>query len=300
MTPLWRLSPDKVWTLDRPRLLAILNVTPDSFSDGGQLPTAQAVARAARDAIDAGADGLDIGGESTRPGAQRVSASEQVARVVPAIIAARREVGDGPAITIDTTLEEVARQALDAGADAVNDVSAGTESRHMLTLCAQRRCAIVLMHRLAPPESDSYSTHYGRAGQASAPAYGDVVHEVGAYLSTRALAALDAGVHCKSICIDPGLGFGKTVAQNIELIERGAELACLGWPVLSGCSRKSFVGRAMNLPEGHHPRERAPGSVELALRHARPSPGVVGAHVLRVHDVALHARALRTAGLWPA
>lgn len=284
----WRVSTTRTLSLASPKVLGILNVTPDSFSDGGDLPDPAAVVRRAGEMLAAGAAGLDIGGESTRPGASRVLGAAQIDRVVPAITAVRRAFGPEPIITIDTTLSAVALAALDAGADAVNDVSAGQESADMFALCAQRRCGIILMHRAKPPEMDHFSTAYGRAGIPAAPAYSDVVHDVGLMLASRAIAAIDAGVPQESIVLDPGLGFGKSVADNLALIERTAELAELGYPILSGISRKSFVGAFMGLPAGHQPRDRVSGSVTLARRHI-----AAGARLLRVHDVAEHIAAIR-------
>ena len=292
--------------LSVPRLMAILNVTPDSFSDGGVLNvgTAEGVAQvvlAARRAVEQGASVLDIGGESTRPGAERVGADEQLARVIPAILGVRAAL-PGVVITIDTTLAAVAAGAFDAGADAVNDVSAGTESRGMLALCAARGRGITLMHRRAMPGADSYSTRYGLTGEREAPTYGDCVHEVGEFLARRALAAMDAGVPHRAIVIDPGLGFGKTVEQNLELIERTGELAELGYPVLSGISRKSFVGAwaaggqaaglgVEPLGPGHTPAQRDGASALLAARHV-----AAGARLVRIHNVAAHSAILTVRG----
>lgn len=288
MPSFWRISPSKSWSLDRPRLLAILNLTPDSFSDGGRLPTPAAAAEAARRALDAGADGLDVGGESTRPGSRSVAAAEQIHRVAPAIAAIRKAVGDAPIITIDTTLSAVASAALDAGADAVNDTSAGLDDPAILHLCAARRRGIILMHRLRPPREDVYSDRYTPGGPEPIAASADIVHTIGEFLARRALAAIQAGIPEESIVLDPGLGFGKTVAQNLELIRRTGELAALGYPILSGLSRKSFVGRFMNLPDGGAPADRVQGSVDLSRQHL-----AAGASIFRVHDVAEHAAALR-------
>ncbi|MGH7133207.1 MAG: dihydropteroate synthase [Phycisphaerales bacterium] len=289
MPPVWRISPSKSWSFDRPRLLAILNLTPDSFSDGGELSTPQAAADAARRAIDAGADGLDLGGESTRPGSLPVPAAEQVHRVVPGLSAIRRAIGDKPVITIDTTLSAVAAAALDTGADAVNDTSAGLDDPAILALCAARRRGIILMHRLRPPREDVYSDRYPPTPGGPEPiaSDADIVHTIGEFLARRALAAIQAGIPAASIVLDPGLGFGKTVEQNLELIRRTSELAALGYPILSGLSRKSFVGRFMSLENGGTPKDRVCGSVDLSLQHL-----AAGASIFRVHDVAEHAAGL--------
>ncbi|MEX2218535.1 MAG: dihydropteroate synthase [Phycisphaerales bacterium] len=273
--------------LDRPRLVAILNLTPDSFYDGGRLGTVEEAVRAAERAVADGADVLDLGGESTRPGAQRVGPEEQVRRIVPVIGAIRARggaAGDIP-ISVDTTLAPVARAALDAGADAINDVSAGAEDAGMFGLAAQRSAGLILMHRLRPPERDSYSDRY-----AEPPRYGDVAAEVSAFLRERCAAAGARGVAPGSIVIDPGLGFGKTVEQNLELIRRTGELAALGYPVLSGLSRKSFTGRAAGLAEST-PAERLGATLALSVAHL-----IAGARLFRVHDVAEHRRAVSAAG----
>lgn len=279
----WEPARDRPMTLDRPRIMAILNVTPDSFSDGGQLATPALVAERARRAIDEGADLLDIGGESTRPGARRVPADEQIARVVPSV-AAIRDAGINAPISVDTTLAPVARAAIDAGADAINDVSAGTEDESMLALAAEKACGLVLMHRLRAPDQDSFSDRYERP-----PAYDDVVTDVRDALAERLRAALGAGVDAGRVVLDPGLGFGKSVEQNLELIEGTGELLTLGRPVLSALSLKSFVGR-VSLGRDSTPGERLSGSLALSVRHLAR-----GARIFRVHHVAPHREALDAA-----
>ncbi|MCU0689129.1 MAG: dihydropteroate synthase [Phycisphaerales bacterium] len=279
------------WSIDLrvPRVIGIVNCTPDSFSDGGELATVEAAVARAEEMIAAGAIGVDIGGESTRPGAQSVAEAEQIRRVVPVIAMLRAKrgalAGGGPLITVDTTRVAVAQAALEAGADGVNDVSGATDDAAMLDLCARAKCGIILMHRARPPAEDRYSTAYvgGAAGSAAAPAYGDVVHAVGHFLASRALAALQAGIALEAIMLDPGLGFGKSVADNLSLIARTGELTELGYPIMSGLSRKSFVGAHMNLPAGHQPSQRLAGTLDLSARHA-----AAGARLLRVHDVREH------------
>ncbi len=263
--------------------MAILNVTPDSFSDGGTLATPRLAAEAARRAIDEGADLLDIGGESTRPGAQRVPADDQIHRTVPAIRAIRDAGIDAP-ITIDTTRARTAAAALDAGADAVNDVSGATEDPGMLALVAERRCGVVLMHRLRPPDEDSFSDQYERT-----PEYADVVEDVRAALAAMLDRAIDAGIPIESVVLDPGLGFGKSVEQNLALIRGTDRVASLGCPVLSGISRKSFVGRAA-LGRDSDPTERLEGTIALSVQHLAR-----GARVFRVHDPGPARRALDAA-----
>lgn len=286
----WHIAPGKVWTLDRPRLLGILNVTPDSFFDGGRHDDAARAVAAGLAMLAEGADGLDIGGESTRPGSAPVAPRAQVRRVVPVIRALRARAGGDVVITIDTTSALVARAALDAGADAINDTSGGEDDPAIRTLAAERACGLILMHRLRRPQDDTFSDRYGRAVRA--PRYGDVVRSVRAALARLAARALRAGVARACIVIDPGLGFGKTVEQNLDLIRRTPELGALGYPILSGLSRKSFVGRAMT-PAGEEPpppEGRLAGTLALSLAHAR-----LGAMLLRVHDVRAHAALLRAA-----
>lgn len=278
--------------LQQPLVVAILNLTPDSFSDGGKLDSPEAATLAALDAVKAGAAMLDIGGESTRPGAARVPAADQIARVIPgirAIRAAGAELATIP-ISIDTTLEPVARAALDAGADAINDVSGALEDPAILTLAAERSAGLILMHRERPPDKDQYSTAYGRPSGPT-PVGGDIVAHVRAALEAMLERARVAGVRDHAIVLDPGLGFGKSVQQNIELIRRTPELLSLGRPILSGVSRKSFVG-AVSAPPGATltPAERLPGTLALSIEHLR-----AGARLFRVHDVAAHTQALRAA-----
>ncbi len=279
----WHLG-DKRLDLSHPVLMGIVNVTPDSFSDGGRLATPESAAEfAARLALE-GAAVLDVGGESTRPGSLRVDASEQIRRVVPAIRAIRARL-PFVAISIDTTLTPVARAALDAGADAINDVSGATEDPSILALAAERRAGLVLMHRLRPPGEDSYSDRYP-----TPPSYTDVVLEVRDLLRRQSDRALHSGVARESIILDPGLGFGKSVEHNAQLIRRTPELLSLGFPILSGLSRKSFVGR-LGLGRDSTPDERLPATLAASLEHQRR-----GARLFRVHDVAAHASAFRAAG----
>lgn len=291
----WRLANGRIVALDRPRLMAILNITPNSFYDGGVLTDAGAALAAAERAVAEGADLLDIGGESTHPGAARVEAAEQIRRVAPVIEAIRRAPGAVAEIpiSVDTTLAPVARAALDAGADAINDVASGQEDAAMLPLAAARGAGIVLMHRLAPPDRDRYSDRYERP-----PEYADVMASVREFLADRTAAALEAGCEPDRIVLDPGLGFGKTVEQNLELIRRTGELTRLPprpglpegpWPVLSALSRKSFVGRAGGL-EGSEPAERLAPTLGLSLMQ-----WLAGACLFRVHDVAAHRQALAAA-----
>lgn len=285
----WRIAEGREISLAEPTILGIINVTPDSFYAGSRMDSPLVAAAAAERMMMEGAAGFDIGGESTRPGSSRVTALEQIARVVPAIRAIRARLGKNPVITVDTTSSTVAAAALDAGADAINDVSAGRDDAGMLTLCGSRRVGLILMHRLNRPEHDHYSTAYSPH---ASPSYGDVVAVLQAFFRERVSAALAAGVERAGIVIDPGLGFGKTVEQNLLLIERTSELVSLGYPVMSGISRKSFTVRAGRLPGGDStpPEERLAATVGLSVVHLN-----AGARLFRVHDVAAHKQSLTAA-----
>jgi len=269
--------------------MTILNATPDSFSDGGELSTADRMVNAAQQAETDGADMLDIGGESTRPGADRIDAEEQIRRVVPAIRAIRDARITLP-ISVDTTLSRVAEAALDAGADAINDVSGATEDHTMLPLAAERRCGLILMHRLRPPGADRYSDRYAATDRPEYP--GGVVGAVRAALQERLDAAAGGGIDAASVVLDPGLGFGKTVEQNLELIRGTPDLLELGRPILGGASRKSFVGRlaAGQDRDPPPPAERDTASIVFTIAHLR-----AGARLFRVHATRAHAEALRCA-----
>lgn len=307
------MSSARTITLDdpsRPAIIAILNATPDSFYSGSTAShVADAIEMALRH-VQEGAAALDIGGESTRPGSSRIDAPTQIARVVPIIAAIRAHADAALAnipISVDTTLAQVAAAALDAGADAINDVSAGTEDPELLPLAATRGAGVILMHRALDPTRDRYSDSYAQHAdsQTAAPMGDDstaVVHAVVQSLATRINAALAAGVAPDAILIDPGLGFGKTVAQNMALIRATRALAMCtpgapdpsrGWPVLSALSRKSFSGR-VSLNRDSTPAERLEGTLALSVIHADlASP--FGAAAFRVHDVEPHVRALRAA-----
>jgi dihydropteroate synthase len=279
----WTISNERAILLDRPFLMGILNITPDSFSDGGAYnDPIQAVARAQR-MLEEGADLLDVGGESTRPGAKRVDACEQIKRVVP-VIQGIRAAGIWLPISIDTTSAEVARAALSVGADIINDVSAGLEDDGMLDLAAEQGCGLILMHRELSPEEDRYSDQYEQT-----PIDGSVTQRVVGALKAALLSASRAGVSSDRIMLDPGLGFGKDVAQNLELIRTTPELAELDCPVLSALSRKSFVGR-VGLGRDSEPGERLPATLALSVMHLQR-----GARCFRVHDVAAHRQALDAA-----
>ena len=285
MTGSWRCGA-REWRYEplRPLLMAIINVTPDSFSDGGRHADPIAAAAWAHECISAGAVMLDVGGESTKPGSLRVAPEVQVSRVVPAIqrmMEIPEVASGGVSISVDTTSAGVARAALDAGATIVNDVSAGEEDPELLALVAARGCGLVLMHRLRPPPEDSFSDRY-----AQPPEYTDVVATVAASLVRRVRRARDAGVDGAAIAVDPGLGFGKTVDQNVELMSRIGEIVALGHPVLVSASRKSFLGAICTEPD---PSRRDAASAAAALAMSRCGVAVVRAHNIEAHRVSLRA-----------
>jgi len=261
--------------LDRPRVMAIVNVTPDSFSDGGErFDTTQAIDDGLRFVAE-GADIVDVGGESTRPGSRATTADEELHRILRVVEELAKR---GAVVSVDTRRAGVARACLDAGAKIVNDVSALRDDPALLPLIVQRRAPVVLMHRRGQAEN-----------KYEGPAYRDVVEDVRDFLLERAQAAETAGVAHEWIAIDPGIGFGKSVEENLALIEGAGRLAATGYPVLIGSSRKGFIGRLTGVKE---PRQRDPASVWLAVEAAR-----LGAAILRVHDVAGTRQAL---AVWAA
>ena len=260
--------------LDRPRLMAILNVTPDSFSDGGRFLAVDAALSHARQLAVEGADLIDVGGESTRPGAPAVSEQEELDRVLPVIEALRREVP--LPLSIDTTKSAVALAAVAAGADFVNDVSGLGFDPAMAAAVAQCHAGLVVMHTRGRPESMQADTRYH-----------DLVGEVLASLRSSLEQAAAAGVAPERIAVDPGIGFGKDVAGNLELLRRLSEFAVLGCPLLLGTSRKSFIGRVLGQDD---PRQREAGTL------ATVALGVVaGARLFRVHEVAAAREAAQMA-----
>jgi len=283
---IWRIGGDLTLPLERLRIMAILNVTPDSFFDGGQHNSLDAALSFARQAVRSGADIIDVGPESTRPGAEPVDAAEQIRRAVPVICALRAD-GITLPISIDTSRADVAHAALDVGAEIINDVSAGTDDPDMLPLAADRGIGLVLMHRLCRPKVDRYSTRYGDEAPDYTQKHGGVVGAVRDFLRSRIDASLAAGVEMQRLVLDPGLGFGKNVEQNITLIrELGRLQHELGTPMLSAASRKSFLGTSS---ENDSPTVRQSASVAVTVYHA-----LSGIRLFRVHDVAEHARALAT------
>ena len=257
----------------RPKVMGIVNVTPDSFSDGGRfLDPGLALAHAQR-LIAEGADILDIGGESTRPGAEPVAEADELARVIPLIEALAAE--SAVPLSIDTLKPAVARAAIAAGATMWNDVSGLTASPDSLTVAAELGCEVVLMHMLGEPRT-----------MQNDPRYTDVVAEVSAWLAARAEAAMAAGVAREKIWLDPGIGFGKTLAHNLALLRGLDELVALGFPVLLGASRKRFI--AAIDPSAKDVADRLGGSLAVAMIGAR-----AGVAAVRVHDVKETLQALK-------
>lgn len=255
--------------LSRPAVMGILNITPDSFSDGGVFFSSEKAIAHALAMVEQGADIIDVGGESTRPGARPVSVQEEIDRVVPAIEALARAVA--VPISVDTSKPEVMRAAVKAGAGLINDVRALSEPDALQT-AAVLGCPVVLMHMQGEP----------RTMQAD-PRYRDVVGEVRDYLAARLEAALAAGISRDRLIVDPGFGFGKDVEHNLELLRHLREFTPLA-PVLVGLSRKSMIGKLLGLPV----EQRLPASIALALLAVQN-----GANILRVHDVGPTVEAVR-------
>ncbi len=261
--------------LTHPLIMGIVNVTPDSFSDGGDRLDPENAIAAGLAQSEAGADIVDIGGESTRPNADPVSPQEEQARVLPVIEGLAKQ---GVLVSIDSRNAATMAAAIDAGAAIVNDVTALTGDPESLALVAARRVPVILMHMRGKPQT-----------MQQAPRYDDVLAEVAAYLGQRAAACEAAGVARQDICLDPGIGFGKTLAHNLALIAGLDRLAALGYPILLGASRKSFLGR---LAGGVEPKARGPGSLAAGLAGLQR-----GAGILRVHDVTETRQAL---AVWTA
>jgi len=255
----------------RTYLMGVLNVTPDSFSDGGQFNTMPAAIAQAQKLATAGADILDVGGQSTRPNAEIISLEEELTRVIPVIQALREgehaSLFKSVPISIDTTRAAVAQAAIAAGADLVNDVSGGTYDLEMLPTVAQLGVPIVLMHLRGTPKTMQQLTDYE-----------DLIFELLKFLETRAEAAIAAGVAKEQIVLDPGIGFAKTYAQNLEIFQHLDQFGKLGYPLLVGPSRKSFIGHILNQPD---PKARVWGTAAACCAAIAG-----GADILRLHDVA--------------
>jgi dihydropteroate synthase len=269
---IWQIGDRAVDLSQRSIIMGVLNVTPDSFSDGGEFFTSEkAVAHGIRMATD-GAQIIDVGGESTRPGAEPISASEELARVRPVIAKLREKI---PAlISIDTTKAAVARGALEAGASIINDVTGGRADPEMMQLAAEKKAAFIVMHMQGTPQTMQANPHYD-----------DVVTEVTDFFRQQYARALECGIDSMAIAFDPGIGFGKTVEHNLELLANLPRLRVHDRPIVVGVSRKSSLGQMIGSTEMSD--RLAPTIAFTALLRER------GANVLRVHDVKENAAALR-------
>jgi dihydropteroate synthase len=246
------------------KIMGIVNVTPDSFSDGGLFLDAETAIAHGRRLAAEGADILDVGGESTRPGAEAVTAEEELGRVAPVVAALAGQPASGIPVSIDTSKAAVAEAALDAGASIVNDVTALRADPELGALCAERDCGLVLMHMLGTPRTMQDN-----------PTYEDVVDDVKAFLAARVEAATVAGVAEERIWVDPGIGFGKTLEHNLELLRRLGELRELGRPIVVGSSRKTFIGKIT----GRDVEARLGGTIASNVLAV-----LAGADVIRVHE----------------
>ena len=255
----------------KPLIMGILNATPDSFSDGGKFIQVENALAHALQMISDGAEIIDVGGESTRPGSESVSATQQIQRVVPVIEAIRSR--SDVLISIDTTLSEVARAALDAGANIINDVSAGNDDEKMFELAAQKNVPIILMHAQGTPKTMQEN-----------PYYENVVSEVLNALKQRAAAAISAGVKKENIVLDIGIGFGKRKQDNLALLAHLSDFVQLGFPVLLGTSRKRFMGSICNVNE--------PAELITATAVTTALGVMAGVQIFRVHDVKENKQAL--------
>ena len=264
--------------LSTPQVMGIVNVTPDSFSDGGRHATTTAALRHCEQLLEDGAHMLDIGGESTRPGSPAVGLEEELARVLPVVQVA---VSLGVPVSVDTYKPEVMRAVLDMGADVINDIWALRQGDALAVVATYPRCGVCLMHMHRDPQT-----------MQTAPMDGDVVAQVVEFLSQRATALTDSGVDAQRIVLDPGIGFGKTVAQNFSLLAHQLPLLALGYPLLAGWSRKSSLGHVTGRAV---PAERVSASVAAALLAVER-----GARVVRVHDVRQTVDALKVwQASWP-
>lgn len=263
----------ELWLGDRTYIMGVINVTPDSFSDGGKFYGIDKAVERAKELIEAGADILDIGGESTRPFSDPIPLDEELTRTIP-VIEKIRSFSEIP-ISIDTTKAEVARRALEAGADIVNDVSALRFDPEMAKVVADRGVPVVLMHMLGTPKTMQENPHYECL-------FGEIL----SFLQERIQYAVNFGINRDQIIVDPGIGFGKTVTHNLRLIRDLAVFGLLERPILLGLSRKRFIGAVLNRPV----EER-----ELGTAVANTVGIMAGAHIVRVHDVAFHIDAVRMA-----
>jgi len=252
--------------MTKPLIMGILNVTPDSFSDGGKYTDIESAIEQVRLMLSEGVDIIDIGGESTRPGSESVTENEQILRVVPVIEAIRSNFPDTLLISIDTTLSGVAKAALDAGANIINDVSAGQGDKHILSVASDYEVPIILMHMQGTPQTMQDN-----------PYYDDVVSEICELLQQRVNEALAAGIKKENIVLDPGIGFGKRTQDNINLLAQLERFVALGYPVLLGTSRKRFMGSLCSVSE--------PAELVTATAVTTALGVMTGVQMFRVHDV---------------
>lgn len=276
---LWKIAGKTIDFAQGAWIMGVLNVTPDSFSDGGNFTDVDTALAHALRMVEEGARIIDIGGESTRPGADAVSDTEELRRVVPVIsrLAAQSEA----LISIDTSKASVARAALDAGASIINDITGGQSDPEIVPLAAERSAAFIIMHMQGTPRTMQTNPHYD-----------DVVAEVREFFRQQYARALECGIDPMALAFDPGIGFGKTLAHNLELLRNLPELRVHNRPLVIGVSRKSFLGKILGSTEMAH---RAPATVAMtALLSGR------GADVIRVHDVKENVAALRTAEAFSA
>jgi dihydropteroate synthase len=252
--------------LNKPLIMGILNVTPDSFSDGGKYTSIDDALQQVEQMLAEGVDIIDIGGESTRPGSDSVAAADQQQRVVPVITAIRQQLKSAVLISIDTTSSKVAKAALTAGANIINDVSAGQDDEAILALAAQTDVPIILMHSQGAPKTMQDN-----------PYYDDVVQEVIDVLKKRINAALKAGIKKENIALDPGIGFGKRKQDNLDLLAHLDAIVALGFPVILGTSRKRFMGTLCDVTE--------PSELVTATAVTTALGVMAGVRIFRVHDV---------------
>ena len=252
--------------LDKPLIMGILNITPDSFSDGGKYTSIDDAIQQVKRMLAEGVDIIDIGGESTRPGSDSVAATEQLQRVIPVITAIRQQLKSDILISIDTTSSAVAKAALAAGANIINDVSAGQDDEAILALAAQTAVPIILMHSQGTPKTMQEN-----------PYYDDVVQEVIEVLKKRINTALNAGIKKENIALDPGIGFGKRRQDNLDLLAHLDAIVALGFPVLLGTSRKRFMGTLCDVTD--------PSELVTATAVTTALGVMAGVRIFRVHDV---------------
>lgn len=269
---LWKLRGELRDLSKRGMVMGILNVTPDSFSDGGSHFAHHEAVRVALQMVEEGAEIIDVGGESTRPGAKAVGLEEEIQRTIPVIESLRQK--SDVLISIDTSKAEVARIAIESGADVVNDVTGLRREREMVKVCASAGCAVVVMHMQGEPET-----------MQNAPTYSNVGHEVKEFFEERMTTLVNQGIEKESICLDPGIGFGKSFKHNKQLLNEVASLRVGSRPLMIGASRKSVVGDLLGEAE---PGERDWGTVAVTSLTRRN-----GAEIHRVHDVRKNVHAMR-------